>query len=116
MITVKDSSDLIFQGTLEEVFLEGNIKLKDGINVESNNSKLIDLEVKISNDLDNRGQGIQNAFSLSIQYEYEDEINNGSGNLPNTGGFSNNNFMVFGVLALGIGASILKLPQKKEEI
>ena len=87
-----------------------------GINVESNNSKLIDLEVKISNDLDNRGQGIQNAFSLSIQYEYEDEINNGSGNLPNTGGFSNNNFMVFGVLALGIGASILKLPQKKEEI
>ncbi|WEV14568.1 hypothetical protein PL326_13370 [Clostridium perfringens D] len=24
--------------------------------------------------------------------------------------------MVFGVLALGIGASILKLPQKKEEI
>ncbi len=32
------------------------------------------------------------------------------------GGFSNNNFMVFGVLALGIGASILKLPQKKEEI
>lgn len=115
-ITVKDSSDLIFQGTLEEVFSEGNIKLKDGINVESNNSKLIDLEVKISNDLDNRGQGIQNAFSLSIQYEYEDEINNGSGNLPNTGGFSNNNFMVFGVLALGIGASILKLPQKKEEI
>ena len=115
-ITVKDSSDLIFQGTLEEVFSEGNIKLKDGINVEANNSKLIDLEVKISNDLDNRGQGIQNAFSLSIQYEYEDEINNGSGNLPNTGGFSNNNFMVFGVLALGIGASILKLPQKKEEI
>lgn len=115
-ITVKDSNDMIFQGILEEVFSEGNIKLKDGINVESNNSKLIDLEVKISNDLDNRGQGIQNAFSLSIQYEYEDEINNGSGNLPNTGGFSNNNFMVFGVLALGIGASILKLPQKKEEI
>ena len=116
LITVKDSSDMIFQGTLEEVFSEGNIKLKDGINVESNNSKLIDLEVKISNDLDNRGQGIQNAFSLSIQYEYEDEINNGSGNLPNTGGFSNTYFMVFGVLALGIGASILKLPQKKEEI
>ncbi|EPB8179791.1 LPXTG cell wall anchor domain-containing protein [Clostridium perfringens] len=115
-ITVKDSSDIIFEGTLEEVFSEGNIKLKDGINVESNNSKLIDLEVKISNDLDNRGQGIQNVFNLSVQYEYEDEINNGSGNLPNTGGFSNNNFMVFGVLALGIGASILKLPQKKEEI
>ena len=51
------------------------VALKDGINVESNNSKLIDLEVKISNDLDNRGQGIQNAFSLSIQYEYEYVIN-----------------------------------------
>lgn len=112
-IIVKDSDDLIFQGTLEEVFSEGNIKLKDGINVEDNNSKLIDLEINISTDLDNRGQGIQNVFNLSVKYEYES--NNGSGNLPNTGGFSNNNFMVFGVLALGIGASILKLPQKKEE-
>ncbi|MDK0618497.1 LPXTG cell wall anchor domain-containing protein [Clostridium perfringens] len=115
-IIVKDSDDIIFKGTLEEVFSEGNIKLKDGINVDANNNKLIDLEINISTDLENRGQGIQNVFNLSVQYEYEDESNNGSGNLPNTGGFSNNNFMVFGVLALGIGASILKLPQKKEEI
>ncbi|MFR1316443.1 MAG: LPXTG cell wall anchor domain-containing protein [Clostridium perfringens] len=115
-IIVKDSDDIIFEGTLKDVFSGGNIKLKDGINVEANNSKLIDLEINISNDLDNRGQGIQNVFNLSVQYEYEDESNNGSGNLPNTGGFSNNNFMIFGVLALGIGASILKLPQKKEEI
>ncbi|MDM0461349.1 LPXTG cell wall anchor domain-containing protein [Clostridium perfringens] len=115
-IIVKDSDDIIFKGTLEEVFSEGNIKLKDGINVDANNNKLIDLEINISTDLENRGQGIQNVFNLSVQYEYEDESNNGSGNLPNTGGFSNNNFMVFGVLYLGIGASILKLPQKKEGI
>lgn len=39
-----------------------------------------------------------------------------NGILSNTGISSNKNFMIFVVLALGIELSILKLPQKKEEI
>lgn len=115
-IVVKDSKNVIFKGTLEDVFSKKSIKLEEGIVVEANNSKSIELEINISENLDNRGQGIQHVFSFSVQYEYEDDSNNGSGDLPNTGGFSNKNFMVFGILALGIGTSILKLPQKKEEI
>ena len=112
-IIVKDSDDIIFEGTLKDVFSGGNIKLKDGINVEANNSKLIDLEINISNDLDNRGQGIQNVFNLSVQYEYEDESNNGSGNLPNTGGFSNNNFMVFWSSSFRYRSINIKVTSKK---
>lgn len=113
-IRVKDNDNEIFNGTLKNVFLEENIQLEKELIVKANESKNIELEINISEDLDDRGQGIQHKFSISVQYEYD--INSGEEDLPNTGGLSSKNFMFFGIIALGIGASILKLPQKKEEI
>ncbi|MDZ4993122.1 LPXTG cell wall anchor domain-containing protein [Clostridium perfringens] len=115
-IVVKDNKDIIFEGSLEDVFLKRNIKLEKEIIVQANESKSMELEINISEDLDNRGQGIQHEFSVSMHYEYEDGSNNGSGDLPNTGGFSNKGFMILGIFALGIGLAVLKLPKKREEI
>lgn len=114
-ITVKDNKDIIFKGTLEDVFSKRNIKLEKEIIVQANESKSMELEINLSEDLDDRGQGIQHEFSVSVHYEYEDDSNNGSGDLPNTGGFSNKVFMILGILALGVGRAVLKLPQKREE-
>lgn len=113
-ISVKDNDNLIFKGSLKDVFLEESIELGKEVVVRSNESKNIELEINISENLDNRGQGIQHGFNISVQYEYYG--NDGEEDLPNTGGLSNKNFMFFGILTLVIGASILKLPQKKEEI
>lgn len=114
-IAVKDNKDIIFEGSLEDVFSKRNIKLEKEIIVQANENKSMELEINISEDLDNRGQGIQHEFSVSMHYEYEDS-SNGSGDLPNTGGFSSKGFMILGIFALGIGLSVLKLPKKREEI
>lgn len=114
-IAVKDDKDIIFEGSLEDVFSKRNIKLEKEIIVQANENKSMELEINISEDLDNRGQGIQHEFSVSIHYEYEDG-SNGNGDLPNTGGFSSKRFMILGIFALGIGLSVLKLPKKREEI
>lgn len=113
-IAVKDNKDIIFEGSLEDVFSKRNIKLEKEIIVQANESKSMELEINISEDLDNRGQGIQHEFSVSMHYEYDS--NNGNGDLPNTGGFSNKGFMILGIFALGIGLAVLKLPRKREEI
>lgn len=114
-IAVKDDKDIIFEGSLEDVFSKRNIKLEKEIIVQANENKSMELEINISRDLDNRGQGIQHEFSVSMHYEYEDG-SNGSGDLPNTGGFSSKGFMILGIFALGIGLLVLKLPKKREEI
>lgn len=115
-ITIKNNEDIIFKGTLHDVFLKRNIKLEKEIIVQANESKYMELEINLLEDLDNRGQGIQHEFSVSVHYEYEDGSNDGSGDLPNTGGFSSKGFMVVGILALGAGRALLKLPQKREDV
>ena len=114
IITIKNKREILFEDNLEKVFLYEGIVLEKEISLKPNESSIIDLDIKVSENLGNEGQGLKSLFNISFQYE---QGNIGSSeSLPNTGGFSSNNFILFGALALCIGSSILKLPQKKEDI
>lgn len=112
IIIKNEHGDDLYESTLKEIFSNRSINLEKEIVVDANSEKLLHLEIKVLEGMDNKGQGLHHKFNLAINYEYK----KGESDLPNTGGFSNTGIMLIGILGLGLGAKVLKLPQNKEDI
>lgn len=111
-VTINNNDKILYKGTLKEVFSSRNVKLSKEFVIEANSEETMHLEIEVFENMDNKGQGLHHNFNLAINYEYKKD----DSDLPNTGGFSNTGIMFMGIVALGLGAQVLKLPHKKEEI
>lgn len=140
VVNLNYQGDVLFQGKLDNLLSENGIVLYQELNINSNEKVLLNMNMKIDEEMGNDAQSLENIFNIGVGYKINNnkpinptpptekpnknlntslnpdmEAASGSDKLPQTGGIINStSLMLFGVVTIGAGFILNKKSYKEK--